>query len=148
MSEGSKPHVVMSHDIRLDSDYVSWVHDVKQRYVSAQIKSAVKVNTEQLSLDLQNKFPNAKKFSARNLWNMKNSKLQQLVAEINFPKFFVFVPQGHHIEIVTKCKTIEESWNLDPVLPLQAVRRRLLQQGKPEGLICFLSYKTSMLCGR
>ena len=45
MSEESKPHVVKSHDIRLDSDYVSWVHDVKQRYVSAQIKSAVKVNS-------------------------------------------------------------------------------------------------------
>ena len=50
---------------------MSWVHDVKQRYVSAQIKSAVKVNTEQLSLDLQNEFPKAKGFSARNLWNMK-----------------------------------------------------------------------------
>ena len=72
MSEELKPHVVKSHDIRLDSDYVSWVHDVKQRYVSAQIKSAVKVNTEQLSLDLQNEFPKAKGFSARNLWNMKN----------------------------------------------------------------------------
>ena len=89
MSEESKPHVVKSHDIGLDSDYVSWVHDVKQRYVSAQIKSAVKVNTEQLffnwqlgrdlverkaeekwgkgiveqlSLDLQNEFPEAKGF--------------------------------------------------------------------------------------
>lgn len=98
MSEELKPHVVKSHDIRLDSDYVSWVYDVKQRYVSAQIKSAVKVNTEQLffnwqlgrdlverkaeekwgkgiveqlSLDLQNEFPKAKGFSARNLWNMK-----------------------------------------------------------------------------
>lgn len=46
MSEGSKPHVVKSHDIRLDSDYVGWIHDVKRRYVAAQIKSAVKVNTE------------------------------------------------------------------------------------------------------
>ena len=175
MSEELKPHVVKSHDIRLDSDYVSWVHDVKQRYVSAQIKSVVKVNTEQLffnwqlgrdlverkaeekwgkgiveqlSLDLQNEFPKAKGFSARNLWNMKkwylfysgnesfselahhmeesldmkslklqqvgveldqNEKLQQLVAEINFPKFFGFVPWGHHIEIVTKCKTVEEA---------------------------------------
>lgn len=54
MSEESKPHVVKSHDIRLDSDYVIWVHDV-----------------EQLSLDLQNEFPKAKGFSARNLWNMK-----------------------------------------------------------------------------
>ena len=53
MSEESKPHVVKSHDIGLDSDYVSWVHDVKQRYVSAQIKSAVKVNTEQLFFNWQ-----------------------------------------------------------------------------------------------
>ena len=55
MSEESKPHVVKSHDIRLDSDYVIWVHDV-----------------EQLSLDLQNEFPKAKGFSARNLWNMQD----------------------------------------------------------------------------
>lgn len=131
MSEESKPHVVKSHDIRLDSDYVSWVHDV-----------------EQFSLDLQNEFPKAKGFSARNLWNMKKwylfysgdesfselahhmeesldmkglklqqvgteidekQKLHQLGAEMEFPKFFGLVPWGHHIEIVTKCKTIEEA---------------------------------------
>ena len=175
MSEESKPHVVKSHDIGLDSDYVSWVYDVKQRYVSAQIKSAVKVNTEQLffnwqlgrdvverkaeekwgkgiveqlSLDLQNEFPKAKGFSARNLWNMKkwylfysgkenfselahhmeesldmkslklqqvgeeldqNEKLHQLGAEMEFPSVFGFVPWRHHVEIVTKCKTIEEA---------------------------------------
>jgi len=127
---------------------VSWVHDVKQRYVSAQIKSAVKVNTEQLSLDLQNEFPKAKGFSARNLWNMKKwylfysgkenfselahrmeesldmkglklqqvgmeidekQKLHQLGAEMEFPSVFGFVPWRHHVEIVTKCKTIEEA---------------------------------------
>lgn len=162
MSEESKPHVVKSHDIGLDSDYVRWVHDVKQRYVSAQIKSAVKVNTEQLffnwqlgrdlverkaeekwgkgiveqlSLDLQNEFPKAKGFSARNLWNMKkwylfysgnenfselahrieesldmkSLKLHQLGAEMEFPSVFGFVPWRHHVEIVTKCKTIEEA---------------------------------------
>ena len=127
---------------------MSWVHDVKQRYVSAQIKSAVKVNTEQLSLDLQNEFPKAKGFSARNLWNMKKwylfysgkenfselahrmeesldmkglklqqvgmeidekQKLHQLGAEMEFPSVFGFVPWRHHVEIVTKCKTIEEA---------------------------------------
>lgn len=82
-----------SHDINLDSDYINWIHDVKQRYISTQIKAAVKVNTErlyfnwqlgrdlverkaeekwgkgiveQLSLDLQNEFPDEKGFSARN----------------------------------------------------------------------------------
>ena len=98
MSEETKPRMVKSHDINLDSDYVNWIHDVKQRYISTQIKAAVKVNTErlyfnwqlgrdlverkaeekwgkgiveQLSLDLQNEFPDAAGFSARNLWNMK-----------------------------------------------------------------------------
>ena len=129
---------------------MSWVHDVKQRYVSAQIKSAVKVNTEQLffnwqlgrdlverraeekwgkgiveqlSLDLQNEFPKAKGFSARNLWNMKkwylfysenesfseltyrmeesldmkSLKLHQFGAEMEFPSVFGFVslPAGY-----------------------------------------------------
>ena len=98
MSEETKPRIVKSHDINLDSDYVNWIHDVKQRYISTQIKAAVKVNTErlyfnwqlgrdlverkaeekwgkgiveQLSLDLQDEFPDATGFSARNLWNMK-----------------------------------------------------------------------------
>ena len=39
----------------------------------------------------------------------QNEKLQQVVAEIKFPSVFGFVPWGHHIEIVTKCKTIEEA---------------------------------------
>ena len=97
---------------------------------------------------LQNEFPDATGFSARNLWNMKkwylfysssdifsemahtiaasmdlnslklqqvgaeiseNQKLQQPVAELEFPTIFGFVPWGHHVEIVTKCKTIEEA---------------------------------------
>lgn len=93
-----KPSVVRSHDLNLDSDYVQWIYDVKQRFRGAQIKAAVKVNSEQLlfnwqlgrdlvvrraeetwgkgvveqvSLDLQAAFPEAKGFSARNLWFMK-----------------------------------------------------------------------------
>lgn len=90
--------VVHSHDVSLDEDYVKWITDVKRRYRSAQIKAAIKVNSEQLffnwqlgrdlvtrcaeekwgkgiveqiSLDLQNEFPNTKGFSTTNLWNMK-----------------------------------------------------------------------------
>lgn len=96
--EIQKPMVVRSHDTHLDSDYVQWIHDVKQRFRNAQIKATVKVNSEQLlfnwqmgrdlvirkventwgtgiveqvSLDLQNEFPETKGFSVRNLWNMK-----------------------------------------------------------------------------
>lgn len=84
----------------MDEDYVKWISDVKKRYRSAQIKAAIKVNSEQLlfnwqlgrdlvtrcaeekwgadiveqvSLDLQNAFPDSKGFSTTNLWNMKKS---------------------------------------------------------------------------
>lgn len=172
-----KPRVVKSHDLTLDKDYTEWIIDLKQRYRNAQVKAAVKVNSEQLlfnwqlgrdlvirkaeekwgtgiveqiSLDLQAEFPNVKGFSARNLWNMKkwytfystndsfestirqldsildnnqklqqvaaeihetgsSAKLQQAVAEIEFPTVFSFVPWGHHIEIITKCKDVDEA---------------------------------------
>ena len=96
--KGNSPIIVSSHDVHLDSDYVQWIHDIKERFRGAQIKAAVKVNSEQLlfnwqlgrdlvlrkseekwgrgiveqlSLDLQHEFPEVKGFSARNLWNMK-----------------------------------------------------------------------------
>lgn len=92
------PRVVSLHDITLDKEYAQWIHDIKQRFRNAQIKASVKVNSEQLlfnwqlgrdlverkveekwgsgiveqvSLDLQAAFPEAKGFSARNLWFMK-----------------------------------------------------------------------------
>ena len=191
MNRNEKPRAVRLHDIKLDKEYAQWIYDVKQRFRNAQIKAAVKANSEQLlfnwqlgrdlvvrkaeekwgngiveqvSLDLQAAFPKAKGFSARNLWNMKkwysfyssyedfgtvvnvlskqmdisslklqqvaaeiqeavpDEKLQQAVAEIPFPALFGFIPWGHHIEIITKCKdlnealfyvkrTIEEGWS-------------------------------------
>ena len=36
-------------------------------------------------------------------------KLQQVVAEIPFPAIFGFIPWGHHIEIITKCKDLHEA---------------------------------------
>ena len=90
--------VVRSHDLHLDAEYSEWLSELKQRFQKAQIKAAVKVNSEQLlfnwqlgrdlvlrkveekwgsgvveqvSLDLQAAFPEAKGFSARNLWFMK-----------------------------------------------------------------------------
>lgn len=92
------PHLVHSHDIHLDDDYTQWLVELKNRYRSAQIKAAVKVNAEkllfnwqlgrdlvqkkaeerwgtgvveQVSLDLQREYPDEKGLSARNLWWMK-----------------------------------------------------------------------------
>ena len=96
--EKEKTRVVKIHDVKIDSDYAQWLSEIKSRYRSAQIKAAVKVNAEQLlfnwqlgrdlvtrkaeeqwgagvveqlSLDLQNAFPETKGFSVANLWRMK-----------------------------------------------------------------------------
>lgn len=172
------PIIVSSHNVQLDSDYIKWIHDIKERFRGAQIKATVKVNSEQLlfnwqlgrdlvlrkseekwgqgiveqlSLDLQHEFPDVKGFSVRNLWNMKKwysfytlagtsadliravddklkldsiklqqvgaeiqekskkEKLHQVGAEMSFPSFFGFVPWRHHVEIVSRCNSVEEA---------------------------------------
>lgn len=165
---------VKIHDVSIDRDYAQWLTEIKSRYRNAQIKAAVKVNAEQLlfnwqlgrdlvirkaeerwgsgiveqvSLDLQAAFPEAKGFSASNVWRMKqwysfyanaieklhqlgaelqsvdsqlNTKLAQLGREIimkkkerqlndTLPELFLKVPWRHHVEIIAKCKTIEEA---------------------------------------
>ena len=169
-----EPRIVKSHDIRIDTDYVNWIAEVKNRYRSAQVKAAVKVNAEkllfnwqlgrdlvqkkaeerwgtgvveQVSLDLKREFPDAEGFSTRNLWYMKQwyifytsidsqllqrvgaelqrltnqheTKLHHVGAEIkerenyqldgDFPLPFALIPWRHHVEIITKCKSIEEA---------------------------------------
>ena len=167
MTDIDRPHIVRAKDVRIDSDYAAWLSEIKHRYHSAQIKAAVKVNTEklcfnwslgrdlvirkaedkwgsgvveQLSLDLQNAFPQDKGFSSRNLWNMKQwymffssnsaltklhqlgaeiqqhnnhiiAKLHQTGAEINpdFPDVLGLVPWRHQINIISKCKSLDEA---------------------------------------
>ena len=156
----AEPYIVKSHDIHIDADYADWIVDIKSRYRSAQVKAAVKVNTEkllfnwqlgrdlvqkkveerwgagvveQVSLDLKREFPDVDGFSTSNLWYMKKwylfytdgdaeRKLQQPVGEIQhfvskandgigmaFPQPFALVPWGHHVEIITKCRSIDEA---------------------------------------
>ena len=174
--KASSPSIVSSHDVYLDSDYIQWIYDIKERFQNVQIKAAIKVNSEQLlfnwqlgrdlvvrkveekwgsgiveqlSLDLRNEFPDIKGFSTTNLWYMKKwymfyagsdteklqqlvgeiesqisiiqpkmeqigkaigeEKLQQVIGELSFPDLFAYVPWGHHIEIITKCSSIEEA---------------------------------------
>lgn len=160
---------IESHNIHIDSDYINWITELKQRYRSAQVKAIIKVNAEklqfnwllgrdlvrkkaeerwgsgvveQLSLDLRREFPDADGFSVSNLWYMKkwycfytqkeavqklqravgeleSEKLQQPVREFEktklhqagaeMPAFFAGVPWGHHIAIITKCKSVDEA---------------------------------------
>ena len=92
----SEKHI--SKTIHLDDGYFLWLAEIKHRYRSAQLKAAVKVNSEklafnwqlgaelvqkkaeerwgigvveQLSKDLQNEFPNTEGFTIRNLQSMK-----------------------------------------------------------------------------
>ena len=94
----NKPHIVKVSDFRIDADYSAWISDIKNRYHSAQIKAAVKINAEklyfnwslgrdliirkaeekwgsgvveQLSFDLQEAFPLDRGFGTTNLWAMK-----------------------------------------------------------------------------
>ncbi len=96
--EEKETKVVKIHDVKIDRDYVKWLEEVKDRYRSAQIKAAVKVNAEQLrfnwelgrdlvrkkaeerwgagvveqiSMDLQAAFPERSGFSITNLRYMK-----------------------------------------------------------------------------
>lgn len=176
-----KPYITRSHDVHLDGEYNQWLTELIGRYRHAQIKAAVKVNSEkllwnwqtgrdlvrrkaeekwgsgiveQLSLDLQAAFPNETGFGTSNLWYMKkwylfySERLQRIVGDYgiypdkflpqvggemeypdnasvtklhhvggefmgeedaNFPQLFACVPWKHHVEIITKCKTIEEA---------------------------------------
>ncbi len=159
--KNEKPTVVKIHDVKIDSEYVQWLEEVKSRYRSAQIKAAIKVNAEQLhfnwdlgrdlvrkkaeerwgagvveqiSMDLQAAFPESKGFSLSNLWRMKqwylfyansSEKLAQVVRELQlsenysfeklaqpmreFPTILGLVPWGHHIDIIARCKSLEQA---------------------------------------
>ena len=45
--------LVHSHDVSLDDDYIKWILDVKKRFRDAQVKAAIKVNSEQLLFNWQ-----------------------------------------------------------------------------------------------
>ncbi len=106
----NKPQIVSVKDFRIDADYAAWLSEIKRRYISAQIKASIKINTEklrfnwsvgrdlvmrkaeerwgsgvveQLSLDLKEAFPQEKGFSSRNMWRMKQWYLYFSTTEAN-----------------------------------------------------------------
>ena len=40
----------------------------------------------------------------------EDTKVHQVGGEMTFPSLFAYVPWGHHVEIITKCKTLEEAF--------------------------------------
>ena len=85
----------------------------------------------QLSVDLKQTFPQQKGFSVTNLkyikrWylfyyeqiiirqqavdEMESINRQQAVDELEMPAKFAFVPWGHHIELMSKCHSLQEAF--------------------------------------
>ena len=54
------------------------------------------------------------------------------VKEMDFPSAFGFVPWRHHVEIVTKSKTIEESWSRSILIDNMQEYKRMVSVVKEE----------------
>ena len=50
-NDKERPRAVRTHDITLDKEYVQWIHDIKQRFRSAQIKVSRGELTADVSAD-------------------------------------------------------------------------------------------------
>ena len=112
--------------------YWSLGRDLVQKKAETQWGAGV---VEQLSLDLKDAFPGVKGFSTTNIWYSKKwylyynehvIKLHQPGGEIPMPKEFGAVPWRHHVEIITKCQSVEEAlFYVNKVLEEGWSRRRL-----------------------
>ena len=121
------------------SEYVSWIKELKSKIHSSQLKAALSVNkellslhwelgksislkisesnwgtsvVEQLSKDLKNEFPNQKGFSRTNLFSMKQWFEFYSTSNNDIEKIQQLVgqiPWGHNLAIITKSQTIEEA---------------------------------------
>ncbi len=105
--------------IRVNTEMLRFYWSLGRDIVSmkAEQKWGSKI-VDQISLDLRQAFPHAKGFSATNIkyatrwylfYNQQDIIGQRLVDQFEMPKEFGMVPWGHHIEIITKCKSIEEA---------------------------------------
>ena len=112
--------------------YWSLGRDLVQKKAETQWGAGV---VEQLSLDLKDAFPGVKGFSTTNIWYSKKwylyynehvIKLHQPGGEIPMPEEFGAVPWRHHVEIITKCQSVEEAlFYVNKVLEEGWSRRRL-----------------------
>ena len=121
----------------LDKNYLMFINEIKQKIKQAQIKAAIKVNEELLTLywdiakeivkrqqeakwgdgiiekisnDLKKEFPNLKGFSRTNLLYVKKWYLFWSDEKVPQVVDEIFqIPWEHNREIITKCKTVDEA---------------------------------------
>ena len=137
-----RTRVVKTHDVKIDSNYIQWLNDIKSRYRSAQIKAAVKGNAEQLifnwqlgrdlvtrkaeeqwgsgvveqlSMDLQAAFPESKGFSTTNLWRMKQwyEFYSSEIAQQKLPQLVGELKQSENQPNIKLSQVVGESQHTD-----------------------------------
>lgn len=95
--------------------YWAMGRDISHLYAESRYGSAF---FDCLSLDLKAEFPNQTGFSSTNIkyakrwyefYNQDNVNRQQLVDDLHMPIEFGQIPWGHHIEIFTHSKTVQEA---------------------------------------
>lgn len=121
------------------SEYHNWIKELKSKIQSSQLKAAISVNkellslywdlgksisskinesnwgtsvVEQLSIDFKNEFPNQKGFSRSNLFSMKQWFEFYSTSNIDIKKIQQLVgqiPWGHNLVIITKSNSIDEA---------------------------------------
>ena len=126
----------MSENIIKTDDYKAFIHGIKQRVQSAQIKAAFTVNQAllqlywdlaelmvekqqttawgdgfllQMSRDLQAEFPDMKGFSKRNLELMRQWYRFWSEQPAIAKQLVAQIPWGHNLVIISKIKNIEEA---------------------------------------
>jgi predicted nuclease of restriction endonuclease-like (RecB) superfamily len=122
-----------------NSEYLSWITELKSKIQSTQLKAAISVNkellslyweigksislkiteanwgasvVEQLSKDLKTEFPNQKGFSRSNLFSMKQWFEFYSTSSKDIEKIQQLVgqiPWGHNVAIITKTKSTDEA---------------------------------------
>ena len=140
-----KPTFVYRDCVITEESYVEWLHEVKARFRTSQMKAAVRVNTsmlafywsigrdlvalsaeqrwgagvvKQFAMDMRQAFPSATGFSLSNVKYMKQwysfyyecvANGQRPVGQLEMPRQFGLIPWGQHIEIFSKCKSLDEA---------------------------------------
>lgn len=91
---------------------------------------------KQFALDMRQAFPDATGFSHTNVKYMKQwysfyfeqfAKSQQVVGQLEIPEVLGQVPWGHHIQIISKCKSINEAFFYINKITTEGWSRALLE---------------------
>ena len=94
----------MKTALSINQPFKDWVNHLKQDIRSAQIKAAVRVNSELLHLYWQLGAEIIER-QKEMTWGAEYTIWQQVVSKLGEEKFFS-IPWGHHLYIISQCKEV------------------------------------------